>query len=274
MLDDEEEDVKTEIFDTDERNVYIGASSVIGKRKEQQDYYLADNCYAYMENNRVIGVLCDGMGGLSGGEQASSLCASIVFNTFHNLAAEMPIPTFFRSMIARADREVSALRAKDGSLLKAGTTMVSAVIDGSSLYWASVGDSRIYIIRGQQILCITQDHNLMMLLRERVKRGEITQAEADSNPKKEALISYIGSGMIRYIDINSKPLQLVDGDHIILCSDGLYRSVTESEMLKIVTEYKDGSSVAAQMLTDLAISKGKPHQDNTTVVVMNYHDPG
>lgn len=274
-LHENSEDMHTLQLDGVDRVVYIGASSIIGRRPEQQDTVRTDTYYDYLENESVISVLCDGMGGLSGGEKASALCASIVYDTFHSREEFPTVADFFRNVIYRADDEVSRLKAEDGTLLKkSGTTMVSVVIDGEKLYWASVGDSRIYIVRGKEIICATTDHNYMMLLNERVKRGEISREQADSDPKKEALISFIGMGGVQYIDLNVKPLLLADGDIIVLCSDGLYRSVTPQEIGATVTQFGEEPQIAAQKLTDLAMSKQKRHQDNTSVIVIRYKNAG
>lgn len=260
-------------LDNDEKNVYIGQSSVIGRRKEQQDAIKADNYYAYAESSRAIAVLCDGMGGLTGGANASALCSSIVYAGFHDLKVDVAIPEFYKSVIERADIAVKNMKGADGNaIVGAGTTLVSVIIDNGILYWASVGDSRIYIVRGDKIICITKDHNYLMILNERVKNGEITKEEADSNPQKEALVSYIGIGGVRYIDMNVKPVVLADGDKLVLCSDGLYRSLSDSEIKQIIIEYGNDVQAAAQALTDIAIGKNYRNQDNTSVVVVAYQN--
>lgn len=270
LLNDDMEDLHTVMINADRMQVSVGISSVIGRRQEQQDAVKADSDYAFSEEGRGIAVLCDGMGGLSGGERASKLCSEIVYNAFREQPDGTPISQFYAECISRADEAVSALKNDVGMPLNAGTTMVSIVVEDGKLHWASVGDSRIYIQRGGEIACLTRDHNLLMLLNEKVKRGEMTQAEADSDPKREALISYIGVGGVRYIDRNSRPMELQDGDHIILCSDGLYRTVTESEMAQIVRCFAGETESAAEALTQLALSKRNPHQDNTSVIVLEY----
>ena len=268
-------DINTIKLDGLDKSVHIGTSSVIGRRNEQQDAIKSDDFYLYAENRKIISVLCDGMGGLTGGKMASALCSSIVYNTFHSNIEFPSIPEFYKAVICRADQEVNMMELnEDNQALGAGTTLVSVVIDDNLLYWASVGDSRIYIIRGNDILCVTKDHNYLMLLNEKVKRGEITQEEANSNPKKEALISYIGIGGIQYIDMNGRGVNLFDGDYIVLCSDGLYRSLSEEEIKRVVSNFGRETQQAAEALTSLALSKNLKNQDNTSVVVIGYQDSG
>lgn len=269
------DDLHTMMLDEYDRCVHIGSSSIIGRRTEQQDAIKSDTFYEYIENQKAIAVLCDGMGGLNGGERASGLCSSIVYDTFHSSTSSLLIPLFYKSVISQADEEVKTMKSEEGvPILNSGTTLVSVVIDDSKLYWASVGDSRIYIIRGNEIVCITQDHNYLMLLNEKVKRGEITREEADNDPKKEALISYIGMGGVRYVDMNNRPFQLLDGDCIVLCSDGLYRSVSDDEIKQIVCKHGKDTQLTAENLTELALSKNLKYQDNTSVVVIGYQDSG
>lgn len=259
--------VKTIMLDEDAFHVNVGISSVIGNRNEQQDSVVADDDYALAEQGKFIAVLCDGMGGLSGGEKASNLCTSFVMNTFHSMQTIENISDFYRMTIAECDSRVTKLRDDNGEPLKAGTTLASVVIKEQKLYWASVGDSHIYLIRNQSIQCITNDHNYLMLLNEKVKRGEITQEQAYADPQKESLISYIGIGGVKYVDINASPFELQNGDYIILCSDGLYRSVSEGDIRDITYGIGDAKDVA-ECLTEYAMRAGKRHQDNTSVIVI------
>lgn len=275
QVESEMEDLKTVLLNENEANVTIGTSSVIGQRPQQQDAIRTDTKDSYLETGKIILVLCDGMGGLTSGEKASALCSSIVYDAFHSEVEFPSIPVFYEAVIPLADAEVRKMKTEDGAPIKnAGTTLVSVVVEDGNLYWASVGDSRIYLIRNHEILCITKDHNLRMLLEEKVKRGVITQEEVENNPKKEALISYIGMGGVSYVDMNNKPFPLLDGDYLVLCSDGLYRSVSEQEIKRTVCKFGTETQFAAEALTELAIGKKLKNQDNTSVVVIHYQDSG
>ena len=270
MTQNDSEEISTLQIEGNLLKVSVGTSSIIGKRNSQQDAIKADSDYVYAEEGRGIAILCDGMGGLAGGEKASNLCVDMVHKMYHEKGENTTIAQFYAKAISQADEAVAALRDSAGNPMRAGTTMVSVVIDNGDLYWASVGDSRIYIQRGPEMLQLTRDHNYYMLLMEKVKNGQLSQEEADSNPKKEALISYIGINGVQYINRNASPLKLEKGDHIILCSDGLYRSVTDEELKQILLCFRGDMESAAEALTQLAMSKGKRHQDNTSVIVLEY----
>jgi protein phosphatase len=169
---------------------------------------------------------------------------------------------------------VSELTNENGRPLNAGTTLACVAIIDNDLYWASVGDSRIYIVRGDEMVQVTEDHNYGMILSQKVKQGLLTEDEANSHPKREALISYIGMNGVRHIDLNSKPFRLWDGDHILICSDGFYRCVEDAETLSVIRDFSADMTEAAEALTSLALSKHKKNQDNTTVILIGYMDSG
>lgn len=262
--------VKTVILEESISNISVGMSSVIGKRKDQQDTIKADDEYALLEEGKFIAVLCDGMGGLSGGKLASETAASFIVEAFHSERCVEDIGQFYRGVVAESDRRVVQLRDDNGNPLKAGTTMASIAIVGDKLHWASVGDSHIYLIRNNHIQCITNDHNYLMTLNQKVKNGEITQQEANTHPKREALISYLGINGVKYLDLNAEPFQLRKGDYIILCSDGLYRTVSEKDIKDITYGIGDADDVAT-CLTAYAMQARKAHQDNTSVIVVQYN---
>ena len=256
------------------RNIITTASSIIlGTRKEQQDaLYVSDTTFfAGEENADAFAVVCDGMGGLANGSKASKTAAAILSGLYKNSRPIANADTFYRNAIARAQSEVGALSASGSGGQRAGTTLVSAIIQNDKLYTASVGDSRIYIVRNGQIKMLTRDHNYYLLLKEQLKNGQITEEQLNSATQKEALISYIGMPELKIIDIMSSPLQLVDGDVILLCSDGLTKALTKEEICDIIFENADKLQDCAGMLTAAAQRKKPKGLDNTSVILLKYN---
>ena len=108
-------------------------------------------------------------------------------------------------------------------------------------------------------------------LNKMLMEGTITKEYYESEIYRgEALTSYIGVGNVSLMDVNEFPFELVPGDYVILCSDGMYRTLAEEEIYKIVTENEDDVQKAATELTDQVMKKGKKNQDNTSVIVMRY----
>lgn len=258
-----EKDVVTiQIFP--ENQIVCGTSSILGTRKNQED-----TIYGYAEDKKAIGIVCDGMGGLEGGEMASSLAVESLAGAWFAEPDLENIPDFLEKQAVIADEKVFLLKSEKGEKLNAGTTMVAAVIREKELYWLSVGDSKIYLIRRNEILSVCREHNYRLTLDRLLAEGSITEEEyAKEEPKAEALISYLGMGQLPMMEINRQPFLLEDRDIVLLSSDGLYRSLSEEEILEIVKEGQDNMQKAAEMLTKRALGEKQKGQDNTSVVVM------
>ena len=269
---EEVESLVTILIDAYPDRIQTGVSTNIGKRNHQQDAAMVENDYAYTDTSKMIAILCDGMGGLAGGEIASNLCANTLYKEFHEVDVTDNVAGFYKAAIQKVDRLVKELEDADHKPLGAGTTLASIIVIKDKLYWASVGDSRIYLIRDNEIAQITIDHNYSLILDQKVREGSITKEEADSHPKREALISFIGMGGVRHIDLNPNPFQLRNEDYIMICSDGLYRSLSEEEMKDVIVNTQQNVTATADALVNRAIQKRFKNQDNTTVVLVQYFD--
>lgn len=239
---------------------YIAASSV-GARTSQQD-----SLYIGEKEGAILAVICDGMGGMNGGERASELAVQMLTQEFYTRDISN-VPAFFREMAVKMDEAVYSL--KDGErLMGAGTTIVSVIVDQSGLYWLSVGDSKIYLCRRGELLCPVAAHNYRLILDQMLADGRISQEKYDSEgPKAEALISFLGLGGISRMEINQNPFLPEPGDRILLCSDGLYKSLTEQEILNIL-QLPMSAEVKIKMLLDRALEKGGARQDNTSIILL------
>ena len=252
--------------------ILIGLETNIGKRKTQQDAAIVstNDREENAEVQKTLAVLCDGMGGMEGGEKASNLCVNTIHKDFYDGKKIPDITQFLFDEIDKMDIEVADLCSDEGKPLKAGTTLVAVVIENNKLYWASVGDSRLYIIRDEEILQITKDHNYLMELMEMVEQKRITLEEALDDDDKEALVSYIGIGGIKYVDYNKNAFELLPGDCLIMCSDGLYRAL-DNEAIKQIVMASDGDMPeTAKYLVEEAMKLGNKYQDNTTVITIKY----
>lgn len=254
----------------DEYKIAVGMVSDIGARKTQQDAAIVSND---QNRKKTLAVLCDGMGGMQGGERASNICSEMIYNDFCDMEEKKGIDdynSFLRNELIKADEEVASLRDSTGREIRSGTTAVAVVIDKDNMFWASAGDSRLYIIRDNTIFQITKDHNYMMELMKLVRLNRISINEAINNPKKEALVSFVGMGGLRYIDANKHVFKLLPGDILVICSDGLYKALKNESIMEIVSACQDDMQNAAGYLVDEAIAVGGKHQDNTTVIAMKY----
>ena len=259
--------LKTMRLETPEYNLEVGLESNIGRREYQQDVSLVsyDNKGG---DTKAIAILCDGMGGMNNGEIASNICVNQIFDAYRGREYIEDYNKFLIEEAIKADEYVSSLTDNDGEPLNSGCTLIATIIENKQFYWVSVGDSRIYIIRDDEIAQVTTDHNYSLLLKEQVAKGELTKEEAEHHPKKEALISYIGMCGLKLIDHNVKPLQLKQDDFVLLCSDGLYRSLDEESIKYIIRNNYNNVEMAAKLLVDTAVKNGSLYQDNTSVILI------
>jgi protein phosphatase len=236
-----------------------------GTREYQQDslYVDAPLIFSDKDDAQLLGIVCDGMGGMESGGAASQLAVEVFKNEFKQGITD--IPRFLEDTIRLAGREVNEFTKGAG-----GTTLAAVIADHNKLYWGAVGDSRIYILRKGEIAQLTRDHNYFLTLSEQVKKKEITEKEAKSNPKKDALISFIGMDNLKLIDISPAPLTLQTGDIILLCSDGLTKTLTNEEISEIIFENYGNVEETARLLPVETFDRSPGGQDNIAVVLIQY----
>lgn len=241
----------------------IATMNELGTRSSQQDsigYAISEKygvCYA---------VLADGMGGLRHGKEVSSLLVQSSMNRFHmcerNEYDFSPIPT---GIISDLNNEV--LRMLEGLEGSGGSTYIGVYIDNREMFFASVGDSKLYLIGGEgSYRRLNIDHNFGRDLDELVKEGKISQEEAQNNGQRNALTSYMGAEDIRLVHYNDRAIELDKGDIVILMSDGVTGTLSMDE----VAACFKGKSIEAGMeeLRNSVIARQKKNQDNFSAIAI------
>ena len=266
-------EVSTENVDVADLPFSIGVSSVIGKRKSQQDSVFVPDIQKTMKGDkpRFLCVLSDGMGGLSSGDLASKTVVSTLSKEYYEgiwNTDEKISRAYFVDKANIINEEILDITDASGNHAKTGATMIAAEVNGNEFSFVNIGDSRIYFFRDGKPFQLTHDQNYLSRLMGMVAAGEISEEEARSHPKREALISFCGIDELKLIETNVKPIELKDNDIILLCSDGLYRLLNEQEMLTIIDSAEDDMSMAAYRLTQAANMKNHRGQDNTSVIVI------
>ena len=244
----------------------IAAVSLLGDRSNQQDFFLFPQGENHPQGR--LAVVCDGMGGLSAGEQASRICAQKIFSGFYSRASQTNVCELLKALAEEADREVSGLKDANGNLLRCGTTLVAAVVKDGKAYWVSVGDSRIYLYQKGRMIQLTRDHNLRMNLESRLAAGLITREQMEAVPKQEALTSFIGKGRDLIIDTGELEFTGEDGSLLLLCSDGLYKSLSDKKILELIQANSKNVERLPEIIANTALRTGTRKHDNTTVLVI------
>lgn len=247
--------------------VQMGLSSILGTRKSQQD-----SIFGQFNGDSGIAIVCDGMGGLKGGERASQTAVEQLATDYFNSQPIENIPQFLEQEAYIVDEVVSDLQDESGRRLDGGTTMVSVIIQEGKMHWLSVGDSKIYIIRNHEIVTVNRLHNYRLTMERMLKEGTMTREEyAGQEKKAEALISYMGMGNVSLMDINPEPFMLQNQDKVLLASDGLYKSLTDDMIMQVIQNNPYDVQQAAESLTASALKYARRGQDNTSVVLLYYN---
>lgn len=250
--------------------------SVLGDRQEQQDSFGYN-----ILNNKLVCIICDGMGGHKGGKIASKLAVSQMLRNV-DLQQKSDYQQEMISSISEIDEAILGLRDESDIPLNAGSTIASICVSDNKLFWAAVGDSRVYLFRNKKYVQLTKDQNYRTYLDEKLHAGEIDTVEYNSqcNRKEaEALINYLGIGNIRkslFIDCNMSPFELLNDDILIIMSDGVYKILDNNEMCSIVNKFEDIVDVAQNMELKMIEKSGKYQieRDNTTLAVIKIKNVG
>ncbi len=252
--------IRNMLAQQNEKNkIAIGNGQTIGRREEQDDYFsTAETTYG------TIAVLADGISGLANGRMASTVAVNTFIEAFKKLSGLNTLEKFFKeAAFASNHMIVENLNGSNG-----GTTLVAAVIDDNGfLHWGAVGDSVITIFRNGEFKAINQKHIFESVLTERYISGEISQLEVQENPLKKRLINYLGYEGFKNMDIGKSPIQLNRGDKVCLFSDGVYDTLTEVEMEKILSQQATPYDIAQDMIKAVEQKRLK-NQDNATIVIL------
>lgn len=250
--------------------VEFGARSDTGRARENNE-----DSFALAPDLNLF-VLSDGMGGLAAGETASRLTTEAVVNHCREAASKAALPFVgehlpdlsetsnrLASAIRSANRTVYAAAQGNGQKRGMGATVVAVwFIDDQRVSVAHVGDSRMYRLRGRDFVQLTEDHSFVA---EQVRRGMMTQHEAENSKMQSVLLRALGVEPEAQVDVTEK--DLIPGDTLLLCSDGLTRELSNAQVAATLAD-KEDSQGAADSLIDLANQAGGG--DNITAVVIRY----
>ncbi|WP_326533858.1 PP2C family protein-serine/threonine phosphatase [Pseudorhodoferax sp.] len=233
-----------------------------GQRDYQEDFFYTDP--PAREGAPWLGAVADGMGGHVGGDIASRAGILALKQGFEAaLAARLGTAEALAQAATRAHEAVLQAARNANALGNMGATLAAFAVDGTRLHWCSAGDSRIYLCRAGQIEQLTRDFTLAEDMRSGAQQGAWSEADIQANPQRNALTSFMGTDHWRHHD-GSRALEV--GDVVVACSDGVYGSIG-NDGIRDACAAAEARLIAEDMLRRV-LAAAKPHQDNSTAVVV------
>lgn len=229
-------------------------------RSQNQDFYELRE----LDDDTMLAVVCDGMGGARAGNVASRLAVEVFYQEIERVMdsrlSEKELLRMLKDATELANSAVYEQSLLSDAYVGMGTTLVAALIRGNKAYVVNVGDSRAYHLNREEIHMITEDHSVVEMM---VKRGEITREQAKYHPVKNLITRAVGTE--ETVESDTFVQDLKPGDTILLCSDGLSNMMADQEILFEVAHGANRSNCCKRLL-DIAENRGAP--DNVTVVIV------
>ncbi|MGC8867441.1 MAG: Stp1/IreP family PP2C-type Ser/Thr phosphatase [Elusimicrobiales bacterium] len=242
---------------------YFGITDKGLVREKNEDSYIIDDSINFA-------AVADGMGGHKGGEIASKMAVNITYERLiyylkENLKPEIIAKNYTKetSLLLSAVNYANAqifTKAQTSDIKGMGTTLTSVFVNGSLASFVHIGDSRAYLIRGKEIVQITDDDSYVM---EQYRLGNITLEEAEKSPFKNILTKALGTKRDNSYFIKEE--KIFTQDIILLSTDGLTRMLTDREILNTITKINDLKK-AAERLVEMANQMGG--EDNITLILI------
>ena len=224
------------------------------RRRNEDNYVVAPPLFA----------VADGMGGAQAGEVASKLAATALED---GDAAELGGLERVTALIQEANRRVYDRATTDPSASGMGTTMTVALVEGMTVVIGHVGDSRAYLLRGDRMEQLTEDHSLV---NELLKSGKLSEEEAQVHPQRSVITRAVGTDPD--VDVDAFSIEAQDGDLFLLCSDGLTDMVEDEGILDLLYRHRDDLDRAVRSLVAAANRGGG--EDNITAIAFRLSSEG
>lgn len=235
-----------------------------GNRAENQD-----RVDVIVGSESLLMVVVDGMGGHAHGARAAEVTVATLKEAF----ADTPLPVFdpqgFLTLaLARAHDRV--VKLGDGVALdhKPRATCAACLVQDGGAYWAHVGDSRIYLVRGDRIKARTRDHSHVELL---LREGLIAESEMRGHPMRNFVECCLGGDApLPDMSVTARN-KLEPGDVLLVCTDGLWSGVEDNDIAELAGSDRTPMETVVRVLAERAVAKNAPHSDNTSITAVRWH---
>ena len=236
----------------------------LGARKDQQDSYGMTDPALYSQNG-VMAIVADGMGGLANGKAVSSALVNTFIGGFRGIAANEKTQDQLMELAITANQRINQMLA---GAERSGSTLLATVVRDGRLFFLTVGDSRIYLYRGGALLQLNREHIYQEELAVKAVNRQVPLNQVTGDRQAHSLTSFFGIGNLTHMDRNFEGIRLLPGDRIMLCSDGVFGTLTQEQM-----EYALGAGdvrESARLMRDMILEINKPYQDNNTGLILEY----
>lgn len=241
----------------------VGAATDIGRKRSQNQ----DNIASFPELG--LFVVADGMGGHRGGETASAMAVEVIPQIVRQAESHggnwIPKQVIAEAII-HANNQIYDRSQNQAQLQGMGTTTVSILFKGNKLTVGHVGDSRAYFFRETALWQLTRDHSLVQ---EKLRAGMITRSELRTDRMKNVITRSVG--FEPEVNVETYEMDIQPGDQFMLCSDGLSGMIDDSEIQRILREYRQASADPQETVKALiAAANSYGGDDNISVILVEY----
>lgn len=236
------------------------ANSMQGGRPENQD----DMAFVDTELGLLV-LVCDGMGGGPGGKTASYIVKYEMVKALCACTPQTPRDHALKMAASCANDALEKKMQEVPALQGMGSTFVAALISKESAYVAHAGDSRCYLLRGGKCVYRSNDHSLVG---ELVRKKALTEEEARRSPQSNVITRGLGSTSNHVPEIDEVPYR--KGDRFVLCTDGVWGSMPQPDLIKRFTEKTDLQQIVSKLsaeIDNIGFSKGGYHDNHTIAIV-------
>jgi serine/threonine protein phosphatase PrpC/CRP-like cAMP-binding protein len=254
-------------------NVHFWAATDVGRiRDHNEDNFLVDKALNLF-------VVADGMGGHAAGEVASAIAVNTMrdevvknkdlidaYREGSQIASARDITNLLEHAVQKACAEIYETAQRNPEKRGMGTTLSSLLVIKNRGFIAHVGDSRIYLLRGGRVIQLTEDHSLV---NELIKRGKLTQDQAEVSPYKNAVTRAVG--VYESVEVDTIDFDVLPGDQFLLASDGLTGYLKNEDIVPTIDKAGGDVKAVPKAFIDYANERGG--KDNITNIVVKLADP-